>query len=103
MRQLRHRNLVRLIEFKENECGLLYLVMEYVAGPTLDDMVQRCCRNVLIYFNETLQARVHQLLFDSLARAGFLALGRKETLRNTPCEASYEVFDEDERLFRRRR
>jgi chemotaxis protein methyltransferase CheR len=61
------------------------------------------CRNVMIYFNETLQNRVHQLLYASLRRYGVLGLGRKEALRGTPHEHDYEMVDEGERIFRRPR
>jgi chemotaxis protein methyltransferase CheR len=59
------------------------------------------CRNVMIYFNRTLQARVHQLFYNSLVRFGVLALGRKETLRLTPHEADYEDVDGEERIYRK--
>jgi chemotaxis protein methyltransferase CheR len=39
------------------------------------------CRNVLIYFDKDLQARVFNLFNDSLERLGFIALGSKESLR----------------------
>jgi chemotaxis protein methyltransferase CheR len=61
------------------------------------------CRNVMIYFNDQLQNRVHQLLYSSLRRYGVLGLGRKESLRGTPHELDYEVIDETERVFRRPR
>jgi chemotaxis protein methyltransferase CheR len=57
------------------------------------------CRNVLIYFNRTLQDRVHRLLYDSLVRFGFLGLGLKETMRFTPHEGHYEELPE--RLYRK--
>jgi chemotaxis protein methyltransferase CheR len=59
------------------------------------------CRNVMIYFNKTLQDRVHTLLHGSLVRLGILGLGRKESLRFTPYEAAYAEIDSSERLFRR--
>jgi chemotaxis protein methyltransferase CheR len=59
------------------------------------------CRNVLIYFNNALTARVHRLLYDSLAPSGFLGLGSQESIRFTPHEGSYEEFDGIERLYRR--
>jgi chemotaxis protein methyltransferase CheR len=59
------------------------------------------CRNVMIYFNKSLQERAHGLLHQSLSRLGVLGLGRKETLRFTPHEASYEAIDEPERLYRK--
>jgi chemotaxis protein methyltransferase CheR len=59
------------------------------------------CRNVMIYFNKSLQERVHGLLHQSLARLGVLGLGRKESLRFTPHETSYEALDDPERLYRK--
>jgi chemotaxis protein methyltransferase CheR len=60
------------------------------------------CRNVLIYFNGALTGRVHQLLYESLAPSGLLALGNRESIRFTPHEACYEELDPDERIYRRR-
>lgn len=59
------------------------------------------CRNVLIYFNQSLQQRVHQLLYESLSRFGVLGLGRQESLKFTPLEHQYEVLDKREKLYRR--
>jgi chemotaxis protein methyltransferase CheR len=59
------------------------------------------CRNVMIYFNRALQERVHALLYQSLARRGFLGLGDRETIRFTPFEHRYEVVDWDDRLYRK--
>ena len=59
------------------------------------------CRNVMIYFNKSLQERVHHLLYGSVERFGVLALGRKETLRYTPHESCYEDLEEPERLYRK--
>ena len=61
------------------------------------------CRNVMIYFDDQLQDRVHRLLYASLRRYGVLGVGRKESLRGTPHERDYETIDETERLFRRPR
>lgn len=60
------------------------------------------CRNVMIYFNEKLQARVHELFFDSLRRFGILALGRQESLVGTPHLGDYEEVNAPERIFRRK-
>jgi chemotaxis protein methyltransferase CheR len=59
------------------------------------------CRNVMIYFNKTLQDRVHTLLYQSLVRLGILGLGRKESLRFTPHEDAYAELDRAQRLYRR--
>lgn len=59
------------------------------------------CRNVMIYFNKSLSDRVHNLLYDSLAISGFLALGSKESLKFTPHEAQYVEIDSREKIYRR--
>jgi chemotaxis protein methyltransferase CheR len=59
------------------------------------------CRNVLIYFNRRLQDRVHRLLYDSLANAGVLGVGAKETLTLTALEDHYEQLAAPHRLYRR--
>ena len=55
----------------------------------------------MIYFNQSLQDRVHGLLYESLARLGFLGLGSKESLRFTPHEECYETLDASERIYRK--
>jgi len=59
------------------------------------------CRNVLIYFKNTLQQRVHSLLYESLARFGILGLGHKESLQLTPHESDYELLEPEWKIYRR--
>lgn len=59
------------------------------------------CRNVLIYFNRKLQDRVQTLLYQSLARFGFLGLGSKETIQFTRFERRYEEVDGPARIYRK--
>ncbi len=59
------------------------------------------CRNVMIYFNRTLQERTHTLLHKSLSMFGILGLGAKETIRFLPHEPLYEQFEPGEKLYRR--
>jgi len=59
------------------------------------------CRDTLLTFNRTLHNRVHGCLFESLARFGFLCLGRKESLARTPHVAAYEALEGTGRIFRR--
>jgi chemotaxis protein methyltransferase CheR len=59
------------------------------------------CRNVMIYFDKTLQNRVHQLFYESLDTFGVLTLGRKESVAFTPFADSYEVVDAAERIYRK--
>jgi chemotaxis protein methyltransferase CheR len=59
------------------------------------------CRNVMIYFDRSLQARVHELFYESLAQFGVLALGHKESIAFSPHEDAYEEIDAQERLYRK--
>ncbi|MFH0938824.1 MAG: CheR family methyltransferase [Planctomycetota bacterium] len=61
------------------------------------------CRNVLIYFNEQLQARVHELIYDSLVKFGILGLGQQEFLKFSPRENCYETISEDNKLYKKMR
>ena len=59
------------------------------------------CRNVLIYFDKTLQERVHGLFYDSLSTFGILALGSKESLRFSKYEACYEPVSAPDKIYRK--
>jgi chemotaxis protein methyltransferase CheR len=59
------------------------------------------CRNVLIYFNPELQARVHNLLYGSLVKFGVLGLGHNESIKFNPHEHDYEEIERGTRLYRR--
>ena len=59
------------------------------------------CRNVLIYFDRSLQNRVHKLFYESLERFGTLCLGNKESIRFTAYENCYEELDAAAKIYRR--
>ncbi len=59
------------------------------------------CRNVLIYFDKTLQAKVHGLFYDSLSMFGVLVLGSKESLRLMSHEDCYQQIAPPEKIFRK--
>jgi chemotaxis protein methyltransferase CheR len=59
------------------------------------------CRNVMIYFDRTLQDRVHRLFYESLPVYGMLGLGSKESLRGTVVEDGYEALDSREKIYRK--
>lgn len=60
-------------------------------------------RGVLPYLGQGLQGRVHKLFYESLPRAGFLALGRRMDLRLTPYEPRYEAVDAVNGLYQKLR
>lgn len=60
------------------------------------------CRNVLIYFDRSLQDRAFSLFHDALVRQGFLGLGAKETVLLSDHKDQFEVISQDARIFRKR-
>jgi chemotaxis protein methyltransferase CheR len=71
------------------------LVGDYVFGA----MHVLFCRNVLIYFNKSLQERVLRKLEAGLARSAFLCLGRSEMLPRGESQR-FQPFDEPARIYR---
>lgn len=59
------------------------------------------CRNVMIYFDHSLQNRVHKLFYQSLPVYGILALGSKESLRFSQYEDCYEPVHAPEKIYRK--
>ncbi len=74
-----------------------------VSDGSFNDFHLIVCSNVLIYFRATLQERAHRLLYDSLVRGGFLALGKRESLVYCPDREHYEQVKEGQNLFRKTR
>jgi len=76
---------------------------DLATGGSFNEFHAIFCRNVMIYFNQTLQDRVLDLFHGSLVPRGILALGRSESLRFSLHEAEYEVLVPGEPIYRRRR
>jgi chemotaxis protein methyltransferase CheR len=57
------------------------------------------CRNVLIYFNQSLQNKVINLFHESLCPFGYLGLGNKESLLFTDRTKVFEEIDPKEKIF----
>ena len=58
------------------------------------------CRNVLIYFDRSLQGRVLKLFHQSLSRRGFLALGTKETVKYSDVAERFQPAEPGQKIFR---
>ncbi|KMM80551.1 CheR family methyltransferase [Pseudomonas deceptionensis] len=59
------------------------------------------CRNVLIYFNKSLQNRAFGLFHESLCHRGFLMLGSKETLDFSDYSKQFTPLLKQERIYRK--
>jgi chemotaxis protein methyltransferase CheR len=60
------------------------------------------CRNVLIYFDRSLQDRALTLFRDALVHRGYLGLGAKESLHFSSLAASFDEVPGRQRIYRRR-
>lgn len=60
------------------------------------------CRNVLIYFNENLQNKVHRLFHSSLVNGGILCLGNKESLRYTDYNTHFKELDRKQKIYKKK-
>ena len=56
---------------------------------------------MLIYFDKTLQNRVHRLFYESLVMFGIMALGSKESLKFSQFEPCYEKVSSTEKLYKK--
>ena len=81
--------------------GAVFAQHNLVSDAAFNEFNVIVCRNVMIYFAEPLQERVHQLFYESLATFGVLALGQKETIRFSPHAERYEELDAEERLYKK--
>lgn len=73
-----------------------------VTDSVFSEMHLIVCRNVLIYFDRTLQDRVLQLFHDSLAHGGVLALGSKESLRFSRVADFYKELSGKWKIFQKK-
>ena len=60
------------------------------------------CRNVLIYFDRTLQDRALGLFSGALCRRGFLGLGSKESMRFSKHRDDFTDFVPQDKIFQRK-
>jgi chemotaxis protein methyltransferase CheR len=81
--------------------NLVFAVHNLVSDRSFNEFHLIFCRNVMIYFNRTLQQRVHGLLYESLSMWGYLGLGRSESVRFSQHEHCYETVAQRERLYRK--
>ncbi len=83
------------------EENLIFAQHNLVTDGSFNEFHVILCRNVLIYFDNDLQQKVHLLFHNSLAEGGFMGLGNKESLLFTPKGMKYEEFISHERIYRK--
>ncbi len=81
---------------------IIWSVHNLVTDASFNEFHVILCRNVMIYFNNSLANKVHRLLLESLIPRGYLCLGTKESLRFSTCEEEYETVDEKQKIYQRK-
>lgn len=72
---------------------IIFSTHNLVSDRSFNEFQIILCRNVLIYFDKTLQNKVLRVFDQSLENLGFLALGSKETLRFSGILDNYVQID----------
>ncbi|MDR6554314.1 protein-glutamate O-methyltransferase CheR [Paenibacillus qinlingensis] len=81
---------------KEN---LIFAQHNLVTDGSFNEFHAILCRNVMIYFDHTLQQQVHSLFHGSLVSHGYLCLGKKESIISVPKGVEYDDFMPQERIY----
>jgi chemotaxis protein methyltransferase CheR len=81
--------------------NMVFAVHNLVGDASFNEFHVIFCRNVMIYFDRSLQGKAHALLYSSLMTFGYLGLGRSETIRFSEHESDYETLGDTQRLFRK--
>lgn len=84
--------LLKNVTFKKHD-----LVTDEIHG-TFDILL---CRNVMIYFNQSLQNEVLTKFHHTLVLNGFLSIGQKESLTWCDVANKFEAFNSHEKIFRK--
>jgi chemotaxis protein methyltransferase CheR len=81
--------------------NIIFAQHNLVTDQSFNEFHVILCRNVLIYFNKSLQEKVHTLFYESLGMFGILGLGDKETILYTNKANSYEAISGKQKLYRK--
>jgi chemotaxis protein methyltransferase CheR len=86
------KNLVRNVEYKEHNL---------VTGSPFAKFDLILCRNVMIYFNQTLQNQVLKLFHESLHKYAYLVIGSKESLIWCELANKFIVVNNEEKIYKK--
>jgi chemotaxis protein methyltransferase CheR len=79
-----------------------YVNHNLVMDEKIDNVNLIICRNVLIYFNKSLQDTVLNLFTNSLKKGGIIGLGIKENLNTTSVMDKYLDFSPKYKIYRKK-
>ncbi|GFO69607.1 chemotaxis protein R [Geomonas limicola] len=82
--------------------GIVFAQHNLAVDGCFGEMQLVFCRNVLIYFKQSLRRRALELFDASLSPGGFLCLGTKETLDGSELGSRYQEVGSHSRIYRKR-
>lgn len=80
---------------------IIFSYHNLVTDGVFGEMNIICCRNVLIYFDKTLQDHVLGKFSESLRHGGFLCLGNRESLNFTAVKPSFVPVNKMQRIYQK--
>jgi chemotaxis protein methyltransferase CheR len=86
------RDLVKNVSFRKHDL---------VTGELFNKFDLILCRNVMIYFNQTLQNEVLKKFHESLFKYGYLAIGSKESLIWCDVASKFIVVNNEEKVYKK--
>lgn len=78
-----------------------YRKHDLVRGEVFNKFDLILCRNVMIYFNQTLQNEVLKKFHESLFKYGYLAIGSKESLIWCDIASKFIVVNNEEKVYKK--
>ncbi len=73
--------------------NILFFQHSLLSSGTLNEFNLILCRNVFIYFNDSLQEKMLKNFYDSLDNNGFLVLGKSEGIQRNNGEKYFRKYD----------
>jgi chemotaxis protein methyltransferase CheR len=86
------KSLVETVSFRENNL---------VSSAVFSKFDLILCRNVMIYFNQTLQNNVLKMFHESLFKYGYLIVGSKESLIWCEIANKFIVVNNEEKIYKK--
>lgn len=86
---------------KELKNKTLFSVHNLVSDTVFNEFQLVVCRNVFIYFEQSLQEEVIKLLYESLCPLGFLCLGNKEGFHSNSMKKRFKVINARQRIYQK--
>ncbi|MGH7716184.1 MAG: CheR family methyltransferase [Vulcanimicrobiaceae bacterium] len=81
--------------------NIVFSTHSLVSDGSFNEFHVVICRELLPQFNKALAFRAHQVIFESLIRGGYLALGPSESIRMAPNQRCFERVSQIEQIHRR--